>query len=79
MSSSAGVGVSDVHAASSQGFSLAANTKYDSGRPTYTDECVDFMIDEAVLNGVRAQLAAEAPTGPPAVQIYRVSAAAKCN
>jgi hypothetical protein len=64
----------DVHESSAKGFSLAANTLYDAGRPTYNDECVDYLLNEAILDEVKTVLTSGEPSDTPQPLTYRVSA-----
>ena len=61
----------DVHDASAKGFSLVANTLYDSGRPTYNDECVDYILNASILDEVKKTLKADAASSTP--RTYTVS------
>src|SRR4051794_35240016 len=47
-----------IHSASSAGYSHSANSLYDSGRPAYSNETVDFMLYSTVFNPLLEQFKA---------------------
>lgn len=66
------LGLGPIHAASSGGYSHEANALYDSGRPAYADETVDWMLHESVLGALVRELGQPLPTPPPAPRLYRL-------
>jgi SAM-dependent methyltransferase len=51
-----------VHQASEAGFSLQTNQLYDAGRPAYTDEAVDWLLQKTVLPAIQTALDAPVPS-----------------
>jgi hypothetical protein len=68
----------DSHAASEVGFSFDANSAYNASRPSYSDVCVNFVLQEALLWRVEEDLVggeARAPSGSPVPEesrMYRI-------